>query len=384
MRWLDDDLREIALLNRQIEQQPRNGAAYAKFERQGPSFVRAAALLAEGDSDSTEYAVDRLLPIGGTAILAGRPKGGKSTLALNLALAVARGEPFFGRATRQGTVLYVALEGAKGAWTQVLGSLGVTADDDLYLCIDRAPESAIQWLQEVTEQYQPVLVIIDTMQRLLRVKDGNDYATGSNATDAVIELARTANAAVLMLHHSGKTRRDDLIDEVMGSTAWAAAVDTVMLLRRTERFRTLQSEQRIGEPLPETVVEMDAETRRVKVAGTKAEVDLAGMIEAIEQVLTQHAEANPDEPTLDEPAIDEAVEGKTKVKRVALREGVATGRIGRCGLGKKGNAFRYFPRSLVPDYRLEQENENLQTGKNAAGIESNSCSRLFDDLQEGP
>ena len=72
-----------------------------------------------------------------------------------------------------------------------------------------------------------MLVIIDTMQRLLRVKDGNDYATGPNATDAVIELARNAKVAVLMLHQSGKTRRGDLIDEVLGSTAWSAAVDTV-------------------------------------------------------------------------------------------------------------------------------------------------------------
>ena len=40
----------------------------------------------------------------------------------------------------------------------------------------------------------PRPVIVDTMQRLLRVKDGNDYATGSNATDAVIELARNAKA----------------------------------------------------------------------------------------------------------------------------------------------------------------------------------------------
>ena len=72
-----------------------------------------------------------------------------------------------------------------------------------------------------------------------------------------------------MLHHSGKTRKSDIVDEVMGSTAWAAAVDSVLMLRRSERFRTLASEQRFGENLPETVLVMDPETYRIGRRGTK-------------------------------------------------------------------------------------------------------------------
>ena len=104
----------------------------------GPAFVRAGTLLSEGDGDAVEYVIDGLLPVGGTAILAGRPKCGKSTLGSNVALLVTRGDPFFARQTRKGPVLYVALEGARGAWKQLLIALGVGHDDDLYLCIDRA------------------------------------------------------------------------------------------------------------------------------------------------------------------------------------------------------------------------------------------------------
>ena len=46
-----------------------------------------------------------------------------------------------------------------------------------------------------------------------------------------------------------------------------------------------------------------------------------------------------------EPEIDAAVEGKTEVKRKALRELVGQGKIGRDGSGKRGDPFRY---SLVP------------------------------------
>jgi hypothetical protein len=341
----------------------------------GPAFVRAGTLLAESDGDGLEYVIEGLLPVGGTAILAGRPKCGKSTLGSNVGLLVTRGELFFGRRTRKGPVLYVALEGARGAWKQLLVALGVTDDDDLYLCIDRAPEAAIEWLRDAIETYHPVLVIIDTMQRLLRVKDGNDYATGSNATDAVIELARNAKVAVLMLHHSGKTRRGDLIDEVLGSTAWAAAVDTVLVLRKTERFRTLASQGRVGEDLAETVVEMDPVTRRVAAAGTKADSDFAEMGALIEQYLRQHAEANVDDDAIDEPTIDKNVEGRTETKRKALRERVAAGRIARVGSGKKGDPYRYkLSCSLVPDYGWEQENENRKSDANACEIGTDSCS----------
>ena len=113
----------------------------------GPAFIRAGKLLAEGDGDAVEYVIDGLLPVGGTAILAGRPKCGKSTVGSNVGLSVTRGEPFFARQTRKGPVLYVALEGARGAWKQLLIALGASDDDDLYLCIDRAPEAAIEWLR---------------------------------------------------------------------------------------------------------------------------------------------------------------------------------------------------------------------------------------------
>jgi hypothetical protein len=347
-----------------------------------PAFVRASELLTEDDDHGLEYAVEGLLPLGGTAVLAGRPKGGKSTLALSLALAVARGEPFLGRESRKGTVLYLALEGAPHGWKALLRRLGVTEHDDLLICIARAPEAAIAWLREEIEKHGPVLVIVDTMQRLLRVKDGNDYATGSNATDAVIELARLANASLLMLHHSGKTHRAEIVDEVMGSTAWAAAVDTVLVLRRSERCRTLASEQRFGDNLPETVLAMDPATCRISEAGTKVDADRKATREAIVAFLRQHAEAEPDQPFTDEPTIEAGVGGRTKAQREALREAVAAGEIERIGTGKKGDRYLYgLPRSLVPDYGEAQENENTESAGNAREVAPNARS---DDSREAP
>lgn len=53
--------------------------------------------------------IDGLLPVG-TYLLAGAPKIGKSFLVLQMAYQVSMGAPFLGFSSRQGTVLYLALE----------------------------------------------------------------------------------------------------------------------------------------------------------------------------------------------------------------------------------------------------------------------------------
>ncbi len=339
-------------------------------QKERPVFVRASALLNEPGED-IEYVVADLMPLGGTAILAGRPKGGKSTTALNLALCIARGQPFIGRTTRKGPVLYLALEGARGGWKSVIRKIGLTDADDVFFCIDRAPEGPIAWLRDAIRQHAPVLVIIDTMQRLLRVKDGNDYASASNVTDAAIELARSANATLLFVHHSGKTRREDIVDEVMGSTGWAAAVDTVLVMRKTEHCRTIASDQRFGEPMPETVLHMDQATHGVLAMGTKAEADTVNMVGVIVDFVREQPDEAPTEAT-----ILEGVTGRKDRKQAALRRAVELGALTRSGTGRKGSPFRYADSaSLPPTHASEVANQKADLAGNAHETDDYSASR---------
>jgi hypothetical protein len=363
------DKRELLNLARDVaaryapEGAPSKRVNTTSSDGHGPEFVRASEMLDDAD-EAIEYVVEGMIPVGGTAVFAGRPKSGKTTTALDLALCVARGAPWLGRSTHGGPVLYVALEGAEGYWRAKLRGLGVRQGDELYVCVGRAPDAAIAWLRSAIERHGAALVIVDTMQRLLRVKDGNDYATGSNATDAVIELARMTGAALLMVHHSGKRSRDAIVDEVMGSTAWAAAVDTVIVLRRHGEQRTIVSEQRCGAPIDETVLALD-ELGHVLAAGSKTESDTQAMREAIVAFLREQPEP------VDEPGIDAGVEGRTFIKRRVLRMLVGESVVGRTGTGRKGNAYLYAlptlggpepapadSRSVVPDMSGEQENED--------------------------
>ncbi len=62
----------------------------------------------------------------GLYILAGAPKVGKSWLALDLCLSVAKGEPFLKRNTEQGYVAYLSLEDIGNNLNQIalLGNMG--------------------------------------------------------------------------------------------------------------------------------------------------------------------------------------------------------------------------------------------------------------------
>lgn len=74
------------------------------------------------------------LLVPGLYFLGGSPKVGKSWLALQLCLAVCRGEPFLGFKTRRNEVLYISLE--DGPRRLHIRALRLTEEDpaDLYLC----------------------------------------------------------------------------------------------------------------------------------------------------------------------------------------------------------------------------------------------------------
>src|SRR5437899_9961513 len=75
-----------------------------------PFRLKSVRELFEEPEEKTPYIVEGLLPSAGTSLLGGKPKDGKSTLARQLAVAVATGKPFLDRATEKGRVLYFALE----------------------------------------------------------------------------------------------------------------------------------------------------------------------------------------------------------------------------------------------------------------------------------
>jgi hypothetical protein len=290
-------------------------------------------LLAEADT-TVEWIVDDRLPAGGIGILTAKPKVGKSTLARQLALAVARGEPFLGRSTAKGAVIYLALEEKRSEVRKHFLAMGATKEDEIYIFASTAPADALAQIRAIIEDQRPALLIIDPLFRFMRVRDSNDYAQVTQALEPIVALARETGAHVLCVHHEGKGDRPGG-DAILGSTAIFGAVDTALSMKRTERYRTISSVQRYGNDLEETTLRFDPATRITTLGETRErEEELRigeGILAFLETKKTPVTEAE----------IDEEVEGRRAIRKRALRQLVKEERVSRLGRGGKGDPYRY-------------------------------------------
>jgi hypothetical protein len=328
-----------------------------------------------------DYIVNNLLVAGTTSAVVGKPKAGKGTLARNLALAVARGDDFLGFSTRQGEVIYLALEEREADVRDDFRAMGADGGEPILIHAAAAPADGIRALCDLVRDRKPLLVVIDTLFRLVRIKDECAYAETYAALGPLVDAARETGTHIQLVHHAGKTPKTDAIDAPLGSTAIGGAVCTLVVLKRTERYRTVQTVQRIGQDMPEIVLRFDPETRRLSVGGTRFEADTAATGEEILAFLEAATEPK------GEAVITEAVEGRTRIVREALRQLVRQGKVSREGQGKKGSPYTYskcsFSCSQEGSGTREQESEKApeNLGESEAKF-SFSCSAPYGGTRE--
>jgi len=312
-----------------------DSARILKLENtKGLVLTRLSDLLGEPDEPVTYVLADKL-PAGGLSVIAAKPKVGKSTFVRCLAIAVARGEPFLGCPTMQGPVFYLALEEKRSEVRDHFRKLGATGEEPILIYAASAPQDALPQLCDLVEQQKPVLVIIDPLFKFVRVRDEKAYAEVCAAIEPLLTLARESGAHVLLTHHNGKADKIDATDAILGSTAIFGGVDTAVILKKYERYRTLQSCQRYGADWSELVLEFNSEDKSLSLGAERAEAERDRIADAILIFLSRCVEPQTRE------QIENSVEGKTKHKRTAIRALAEVGRIVESGAGTKGSPFRY-------------------------------------------
>jgi hypothetical protein len=338
--------------------------AAPQTERGGFKLTRLGDLLIEPEEKIAWLLADKL-PAGGLSVLSAKPKVGKSTFARCLALAVATGEPFLDCATTKGPVIYLALEEKRGEVRRHFADLGAAGEEEIYIHAASAPQEAVLELCELTKRIRPVLIVIDPLFKFVRIRDEKAYAEVCNAIEPLLTLARESGAHVLLSHHSGKMERADATDSILGSTAIFGGVDTAVILKKSDRYRTVQSCQRYGTDWPESVLNFDPAERSLSLGVERSEAEAERIGEAIAAYL-----AGCHEPQT-RVEIEARVEGKTKHKRTALKSLCAAGRVSESGAGAKGDPLRY---ALNP--RI-----NSQEG-NAPKPFVDSCSHVYAGTRE--
>jgi hypothetical protein len=293
-----------------------------------------ADLLAEPE-EQIPWLIDGLLPAAGFSLLAAKPKVGKSTFARCCALAVARNQRFLGRACHGGPTIYVGLEDKPTETVAHFRALGAS-DEDLFIVTDAGPsqETAIPDLRSLVLEKGAVLVVIDTLARLVHLQDTNDYAEVMRKLEPLIDLARRTGCHVLALHHTGKNDRDDG-DSLLGSTAFFASCDVVLTLKRRNSARILSTRGRYGSDIEPTVLGFDPRSRSLSALGSVAGAEKAEKAREVLELLQKVGG-----PMCANDIRIELSSRKTHVVD-ALNSLMAADAIVRTGTGKKGDPFQY-------------------------------------------
>lgn len=218
----------------------------------------------------------------GLTVLGGKPKKGKSWMALDMAIAVATGGEFLGRKQlQQGDVLYLALEDNKRRLQDRIDTL-ITGDapDTLHLATEwsRLDQGGLNDIEKwIKDHPNARLIVIDTFEKVRkqRKSNANIYAEDYAACKSLKALADKHGLAILFIHHLRKEPAADPLDEVSGSTGLTGAVDGAMLLKRKARedFATLYV---VGRDIDEKELwlEWNSESARWSVSDSNRQMSL--------------------------------------------------------------------------------------------------------------
>lgn len=175
----------------------------------------------------------------GLTLLAGKPKIGKSWMALDFAMAVATGGMALGSIKcEQGPVLYCALEDNHRRLQRRMRKLyGITDSWPIPFhfttSMNRLDEGLLDDLRDWIENHEPRLVIIDTFACVRpQSKKDSGYTADYAALGPLQVLAGELNVAIVLVHHLRKMHGDDPFDMISGTTGLTGAVDSALVLQR--------------------------------------------------------------------------------------------------------------------------------------------------------
>ena len=210
-----------------------------------PKMYDAADLL-KMTLPKTTWVVRGLMPAG-LIVLGGKPKVGKSWFALQLGLAIARGETFLGFSTGGGQVLYLALEDSaqrvQSRLKRVLN--GEPCPMGLTICLEWGrfdPETGLAALDKYLAEHPDCkLVIVDVLTKVRPLgkanKELNAYERDYQIASALKKVADKHGVCALGITHlrksDGRGSGGDVFERVTGSTGFPAAADVLMVLDRT-------------------------------------------------------------------------------------------------------------------------------------------------------
>jgi AAA domain len=204
------------------------------------------------------------------SLLAGQPRDGKSTLALQLCVAVAKAKDFLGRKTLKSSVIFWQTEAELRKVAASLQALGYNPRTDAPLLVlnSSAGENNLDTLRRELIAHPDVrLVVLETLDDILRIADLNKNTAARQAFenfDNKIVNDFSNRCAFLGLHHLNKEKRDKKGHMLMGATVIAGKTDAVWYIQRPSddsEDRFFDTVNRSGRNVPPTWLKFDIPTQ---------------------------------------------------------------------------------------------------------------------------
>ena len=214
-----------------------------------------------------EYCVDGLISQG-LFVLAGAPKVGKSWLALDMCLSIAKGEKVLGKETLCGHAVYLSLEDSLIRLQNRLYELTDEPSDNLNFAI--MAESISNGLPEQIEYCRKrfddlKIVFIDTLQ-MVRNESESSYGSDYKELSVLKALADKLGIAIVLVHHTRKCSDSDPFNMISGSTGLSGCVDGSMVLIESKRGSRKAKLHCVGRDIENQEINVVFENSRWKVS----------------------------------------------------------------------------------------------------------------------
>jgi hypothetical protein len=231
--------KQASIRSSEFEMDGRPVAPLSAYENDGRSAAPKKPMILEiewfdelAPVLESSYLIKGVLDRGAMSVVYGPSNSGKTFFALDLAYHVAVSELWRDRRVINGTVLYLAAEGGNGITNRVIALRQGNGASEVPFALRRAgldllnPDADVQRVIdlafEIGKRQPLVLIVIDTLSRVLSGGDENGPADMTAFVKNVDQIRHATGAHILIVHHTGK----DAAKGARGHSSLRAATDT--------------------------------------------------------------------------------------------------------------------------------------------------------------
>jgi hypothetical protein len=187
------------------------------------------------------------------ATVVGAAKTAKTWFSMDLALKVAAGEPFLGKATHKRKVLYLDYELKEGTLRKRISLLSPHKPEGFfYQCLrGEARLPSVDEIAALVEAEGYGLVVVDSLYRTGWLSEENNNDAVSRELSALHDFTRRTSCSLLAVDHTAKGGGNErsAVDAARGASAKGGFYDALLVLRPTDKGSSPEGTYAILDPV---------------------------------------------------------------------------------------------------------------------------------------